>query len=206
LRYYISDLHFFHEKLNHEMDKRGFADIDEMHNYIIKKWNAKVNRRDEVIILGDLSFGKAEETNELLKKLNGKLCLIRGNHDNRFLKKTAFDESRFEWIKDYTEIADNNRKIVLCHYPIMCYNGQYRLTTEGKPKTYMIYGHVHDTHDQKLIEEFIKITRKAQSGYRDGTVKNIPCNMINCFCMYSDYTPWSLDEWIEYWKERGTVE
>jgi len=135
LRYYISDLHFFHEKLNHEMDKRGFADIDEMHSYIIKKWNAKVNRRDEVIILGDLSFGKAEETNELLKKLNGKLCLIRGNHDNRFLKKTAFDGSRFEWVKDYTEIEDNNRKIVLCHYPIMCYNGQYRLTAEGNPKT-----------------------------------------------------------------------
>jgi len=24
----------------------------------------------------------------------------------------------------------------------------------------------------------------------------VPCHMINCFCMYSDYTPLSLDEWI----------
>ena len=70
----------------------------------------------------------------------------------------------------------------------------------------MRYGHVHDTHDQRLIEKFIKITREVKSSYKDGTIKNIPCNMINCFCMYSDYTPWSLDEWIEYWKERGTVE
>ena len=188
------------------MDNRGFRDVEEMHNYIIKRWNARVNKRDEVIILGDLSYGKAEETNELLSRLNGKLCLIRGNHDSLYLKKTAFDESRFEWIKDYTELKDNNRKIVLCHYPIMCYNGQYRLNTEGKPKTFMLYGHVHDTHDQRLIEEFIRITRETKSCYKDGTVKNIPCNMINCFCMYSDYTPWTLDEWIVYWSERGTVE
>ena len=26
--------------------------------------------------------------------------------------------------------------------------------------------------------------------------RHIPCNMINCFCMYSDYTPLTLDEWI----------
>ena len=25
----------------------------------------------------------------------------------------------------------------------------------------------------------------------------IPCNMINCFCMFSDYQPMTLDEWIE---------
>ena len=206
MRYYISDLHFFHEKLNDEMDNRGFRDVEEMHNYIIKRWNTRVNKRDEVIILGDLSYGKAEETNELLSRLNGKLCLIRGNHDSLYLKKTAFDESRFEWIKDYVELKDNNRKIVLCHYPIMCYNGQYRLNTEGKPKTFMLYGHVHDTHDQRLIEEFIRITRETKSCYKDGMVKNIPCNMINCFCMYSDYTPWTLDEWIVYWRERGTVE
>ena len=26
---------------------------------------------------------------------------------------------------------------------------------------------------------------------------SIPCNMINCFCMFSDYVPLTLDEWIE---------
>ena len=25
----------------------------------------------------------------------------------------------------------------------------------------------------------------------------IPCQMINCFCMYSDYTPLTLEEWVE---------
>ena len=59
MRYYISDLHFFHEKLNDEMDIRGFRNVEEIHNYIIKRLNTRVNKRDEVIILGDLSYGKA---------------------------------------------------------------------------------------------------------------------------------------------------
>jgi hypothetical protein len=28
--------------------------------------------------------------------------------------------------------------------------------------------------------------------------------MINCFCMYSDYTPLTLDEWIMNEKARGS--
>ena len=31
---------------------------------------------------------------------------------------------------------------------------------------------------------------------------NIPCNMINCFCMFSNYEPLSLDEWIEVDRNR----
>mgnify|MGYP006967377812 CR=1 FL=1 len=33
-----------------------------------------------------------------------------------------------------------------------------------------------------------------------GEEQSIPCNMINCFCMYSDYVPLTLDEWIELYK------
>ena len=81
MRYYIADLHFFHENMNTKMDCRGFANVEEMNEYIIEKWNKKVRNNDEVVILGDLSWAKAEVTNELLKRLKGKLYLIRGNHD-----------------------------------------------------------------------------------------------------------------------------
>ena len=36
----------------------------------------------------------------------------------------------------------------------------------------------------------------------DGEKRAIPSNMINCFCMYSDYTPLTLDEWITCDKKR----
>lgn len=196
MRYYIADLHFFHENMNTKMDCRGFANIEEMNEYMIRKWNEKVRHNDEVVILGDLSWGKAEETNELLRKLKGKLYLIKGNHDY-YLNDKKFDSTRFEWIKSYEELQDHKRKVVLCHYPLMCYNGQYRLDEDGNPKTYMLYGHVHDTQDQRLLEEFQRITKHTEVIGPDGEKRHIPCNMINCFCMYSDYTPLTLDEWIE---------
>ena len=195
MRYYIADCHFFHGALNQKMDRRGFESMEAMNQYMIGQWNRKVRRNDEVVILGDLSWGTAEETNRLLEQLHGKLYLIQGNHD-RFLKDTAFCRERFQWIQPYAELHDNKRKVVLCHYPVMCYNGQYRLDKEGNPKVYMLYGHVHDTHDQRLMEQFQRITAQTEVEAADGTVRRIPCHMINCFCMYSDYMPLSLDEWI----------
>lgn len=196
MRYYIADLHFFHANMNTKMDHRGFATVEEMNEYMITKWNGKVRKNDEVIIIGDLSWGTAVQTNELLQKLNGRLYLITGNHD-RFVNQSEFKASRFIWIKPYEELSDNKRKVVLCHYPIMCYNGQYRMDEAGNLKTYMLYGHVHDTQDQKLIEQFQEITRNTMMVNARGEEQYIPCNMINCFCMYSGYEPLTLDEWIE---------
>lgn len=195
MRYYIADPHFFHGALNTKMDRRGFESVEAMNEYMLRQWNRKVRKNDEVVILGDLSWGKAEETNELLDRLSGRLYLIQGNHD-RFLKNKDYNAGRFVWIKPYEELQDNKRKVILCHYPIMCYNGQYRVDENGNPKVYMLYGHVHDTQDQRLLERFQAITRETASVSPDGTARQIPCNMINCFCMYSDYVPLTLDEWI----------
>ena len=205
MRYYIADLHFFHEAMNTYMDKRGFENTLQMNEYMIQRWNQKVRKKDEVVILGDLSWGSVQDTNALLEQLQGKLYLIQGNHD-RFLKRKEADTSRFVWVKPYAELSDNSRKVVLCHYPIMCYNGQYRLTAKGVPKTYMLYGHVHDTRDQRLIEQFQQITRQTVITDVLGNERHIPCNMLNCFCMYSDYEPWSLDEWIQYHEGKNQAE
>ena len=186
------------------MDHRGFAGVEEMNETMIEKWNARVRKKDEVVIIGDLSFGSARETNELVRRLRGKLYLIRGNHD-RFVWNRELDESLFQWIRPYEELSDNRRKVILCHYPIMCYNGQYRLDKEGNPRTYMLHGHIHDTHDQRLLDRFQEITRKTVVTDAQGNVRTIPCNMINCFCMFSDYTPLTLDEWIECDRRRKSA-
>ena len=134
MRYYISDLHFYHLSLNDHMDCRGFADCEEMHSYMIRQWNRRVRPNDEVVILGDLSVGKGKATNAITEQLNGKLFLIQGNHD-RFLTDKHFDASRFEWIKPYAEIYDNKRKVILSHYPVFCYNGQYRKKKDGSDRS-----------------------------------------------------------------------
>ncbi len=201
MRYYIADLHFFHGALNDKMDRRGFASVEEMNEYMIEKWNKKVRKNDDVVIIGDLSWGNVQETNALLQRLKGKLYLVCGNHD-RFVNNKEMNPDRFKWIKHYAELSDNRRKVVLCHYPIMCYNGQYRVDEKGEPKTYMLYGHVHDTQDERLIEQFQEITRKMMVTDAQGNERSIPCNMINCFCKFSDYEPLTLDEWIVCDKRR----
>ena len=152
MRYYIADCHFFHNSLNYQMDCRGFADAEEMNAYMIEQWNKKVRWNDEVVILGDFSLGKAEETNKVLEQLKGILCLVEGNHD-QFGHRKGYNAARFKWIRPYTELNDNNRKVILCHYPILCYNDQYLFDGNGNPRTYMLYGHVHNTWDEELMEQ-----------------------------------------------------
>lgn len=195
MRYYIADTHFYHERILDKMDHRGFETVEMMNEYMIQKWNAKVQQNDEVVILGDFCWGKAEKANEILERLQGQLYLIYGNHDH-FVGNKNFNRNRFIWVKSYAELYDNKRKVVLCHYPIVCYNGQYRMDQEGKPKVYMLHGHVHDTYDQRLLEQFRAITESSVVKDKNGAERNIPCNLINCFCMYSDYEPLTLDEWI----------
>lgn len=196
MRYYIADPHFYHAALNTAMDKRGFESVEAMNEYMIRKWNEKVRNNDEVVILGDLSWGKATQTNELVEQLNGQLFLIQGNHDY-YLSDKKFNRDRFVWIRPYAEIHDNRRKVILSHYPIMCYNGQYHMDKKGNPDVYMLHGHVHDTYDQRLLEQFRDITEKCVIEGINGGQREIPCNLINCFCMYSDYEPLTLDEWIQ---------
>ena len=52
MRYYISDLHFFHDNMNTKMDKRGFESLEVMNEYMISQWNKKVRKNDDVVILG----------------------------------------------------------------------------------------------------------------------------------------------------------
>lgn len=199
---YIADCHFYHDRICREMDRRGFPGFEEMNAHMVEQWNSKVRDRDDVYILGDFSIAKADATAKILRQLKGKLHLLIGNHD-KYLADRSFDRSLFRSIEPYQEIRDNGRLVILSHYPVFCYKGQYRRDKAGNPLTYMLYGHVHDTHDEKLINRFIMETRetKVTSKYVAEPLP-IPCSMINCFCMFSDYKPLTLSEWIDVDRKR----
>ena len=202
MKLYISDLHFYDQKVM-SMDKRNFPDPRAMNQYMIDKWNNKVRGGDIVIVLGDfIGTNEPAKINSILHKLKGKICLIEGNHDYIWMNKPGVDMSRFEWIKPYAEIEDHKNSVILSHYPIMCYNHQYQLKSDGSPQTYMLYGHVHNTHDEQLITKFQQQTRETMVKCKSGKDRPIPCNLINCFCMFSDYTPLSLKEWIKLDEKR----
>ena len=61
MKYYISDLHLFHENAI-RFDQRPFESVQQMHDTILKNWNDRVMNGDYVYILGDVSMrGKNED-------------------------------------------------------------------------------------------------------------------------------------------------
>lgn len=203
MKYYISDVHFLHRRIK-DMDNRRFNTLFEMNNYIIEKWNQKVTNNDEVFIIGDFSFGNGVETWNILNKLNGKLYLIEGNHDYFYLDDPDFIDN-FENVLSYSEQVDGGRNVILSHYPIPFYNFQFRKDEAENNITYMLYGHVHNTFDEYLINRSINDISSFERTTISETIETTPMQMINVFCVYSDYVPMTLDEWITIDKKRRAI-
>lgn len=75
--FFIGCLHLGHEGI---AKHRGFANAAEHDEYLIENWNKKVNKKDLVWILGDITM---ENSNHYYKLdlLNGRKKICLGNHD-----------------------------------------------------------------------------------------------------------------------------
>lgn len=179
---YISDLHLGHANVI-RFDGRPYQTVQEMDEDIIKRWNETVSDDDTVYILGDFCWGKEKEWLYYLKQMSGKKVLIRGNHD--LVKMSAQLRRHFQDVKDYLEIKDNGRNVILCHYPMPFYKRSY---FEGM---YMLYGHVHVTREDVFLNEWKKTIRETRSdaGHARGQFYN-----VGCMKSYMDYRPRTLDE------------
>ena len=179
--FYIADTHFFHENII-KFDKRPFADVNEMNDTIRSNWNRTVKPDDTVYILGDYSWKFKDEHIEFLKSLNGRKRLIKGNHD----KATHSSKFKrlFEQITDYEKVLDGEDTVILCHYPIIAYDGSFR------GRNVHLYAHVHKTDEGKMVESFKAL-------YRD---EDHPMRLYNVGCMmpWMDYQPRTLKEILDY--------
>lgn len=138
--FFTADHHFGHANII-KFSERPFESIEDMHEQLIQRWNEKIGKDDMVYHLGDVSLGKPDFTKEILDRLNGKIHLIKGNHEYAALRIPE----RFEWIKDYHElyVEDEShkmgkQKIMLFHYAMRTWNGSHH-------GTWQLYGHSHGT-------------------------------------------------------------
>lgn len=175
--YYISDMHFGHKNVL-KFDGRPFETVEEMDEKIVENWNSRVTPDDTVYILGDGFWKNEENSVKLIQKLNGHKHLIRGNHDRVHGRLKDYYES----IEFYAEVNDNNRLVILSHYPMPFYKNQ-------RYGAVMLYGHVHNSLEWIMTERF----------KREIWDNSIPCRLINVGCMmsYMDYTPKTLEELLE---------
>lgn len=132
--WFTSDNHFFHKNILKFSRATRIGDtVEEMNDKMIEIWNSQVAMADTVYMLGDFSFGSEEKTVSILGQLNGRLHLVRGNHEH-WIGPTS--STFFEWIKDYAEITIDGQKIVMFHFPILEWNRMHH-------GAFHLYGHVH---------------------------------------------------------------
>lgn len=125
--------------------------------------------------------------------MKGNKHLIVGNHDR--VKDQRYKQLFVE-VCDYKEVKDNiNGKeynVVLSHYPLAFWNHQHHYRRDGeeyKVWNIQLYGHVHNSNEETIFQDFIKSLNEKH---------NIKCIAKNVGCMmdYMNYTPKTLVEII----------
>ena len=182
---YISDLHFGHGNII-RFDNRPFHSIEEMESALVANWNSAVSPEDTVHILGDFSWGKDDDWRRVLSMLTGGKVLVRGNHDLKHFSAPL--KAMFQDIKDYKEVKDGGRRVILSHYPSLFYRAAYN------PQVYMLCGHVHTTRENDFLNRWRQELRASHSHRGDNYAQ---IYNVGCMLPYMGYTPRTLDEIIE---------
>jgi len=119
--FFTADLHLLHRALS---ERRGFASPEEMTYALVSRWNEVIYDDSYTVYwLGDVSDGNTSEVLDYLDQLNGRIRLIRGNHDKTLSGKIL---RRFDQVHDVLELKfkakaspfaiDGEIRIWLSHY------------------------------------------------------------------------------------------
>lgn len=130
--YLISDTHFGHKNII-KYCNRPFETIQEMDEEIIKRWNLVVTSAEDIVYhLGDFGWGNKEEITRLRSRLNGRIYLVKGNHDYHGVH--WYYDCGFERVYDCPIVVQDF--YILTHAPIEPIDMTSRYAN--------IHGHVHE--------------------------------------------------------------
>jgi len=164
---FISDFHLYHKNVI-KFDSRPFVnefgepDVDAMHQTILENWNAVVRPKDVVFYLGDVCFSKWEWGADFMRKLNGEIHFVMGNHDRH---KDIVNYKRFKTINDLVDLNiigskddSNIHHFILCHYPIYSWNRMQHVSIH-------LHGHCHMSLSEKEFHQNRRIFDVGCNGW-----------------------------------------
>ncbi|AHX01085.1 putative phosphoesterase [Nitrincola phage 1M3-16] len=195
--YLVSDIHLFHKNIL-KFTKRPYNSLEEMHEGTVEEWNKVIKQGDIVYHLGDLSFLGMKHSQEplynILNSLQGTIYMLKGNHDYSDLWKAhraAQEDGRLRrgiFFEDspYREVKHNKKKIILCHYPIICWNGQHHGTLHA-------WGHSHNNLQLNLGKAMDVGWDALWENYEmkapilmDEFIEKVDCKETVCYDHHSD--------------------
>jgi calcineurin-like phosphoesterase family protein len=143
--FFTSDTHFGHANIIGYC-KRPFVNVDEMNEALVARWNARVGPDDTVFHLGDFYMGPADGIAKWRARLQGRIVLIRGNHDRsrNAMLRAGFDEV-FNVHGYVTSVGGETVDVMLRHHPPA--DDTWRHTTAFM--RYFFCGHVHEAWASK---------------------------------------------------------
>ena len=133
--FFTSDTHLGHFNIC-KYCHRPFQSKSEMDQTLIANWNSVVPEDGIVVHCGDFMLPHENNIKEYMKylnKLNGRVLLLRGNHD---IIELLTSNEKLISVQDKAMIEVDSIKIYAEHYPCAAFNGDYH-----------IYGHVHTLSD-----------------------------------------------------------
>ena len=172
--YFIADTHFYHNNII-EYCNRPFSGVENMNEILIKNWNETVNDTDTIYHLGDVALCSNELLEPIIKSLNGKKILIRGNHDTKSV--VTYTDMGFTVLRNPPILLDKY-KVMLSHVPML---------DNVIPDGFLnVHGHIHD---KKLNESRHKGGRVEYPKEEYSLDKHI-CVSVDV----TDFKPISIDE------------
>lgn len=130
--YFTADTHFGHDNIRRHCG-RPFKTVAKMDATLIANWNARVRAGDTVYHLGDFAFKSSKGVEDYRRRLNGRIHLIRGNHDS---KEPGRLEAIFDSVHPLLCITIEGQTIVLCHYAMRVWEKKHH-------GSWHLYGHTH---------------------------------------------------------------
>lgn len=177
--WFTADHHFNHPgiirvcKRPFEISVEGLAAMNEA---MIRAWNARVGKRDTVYHLGDFCW-KGDPC-QFLRRLNGKVIFIRGNHDAKNFHNKVPNVHDVKLVK--LPGTPHPQKVWLSHYA-------HRSWPDSHHGSWHLYGHDHGSlrDDPDALSMDVGVdTRKNL----------VPCSVEDGVDTRSDFAPYSVDE------------
>lgn len=112
-----------------------------MNDAIVRNWNETVSSDAQVYILGDIMLCNNEEGIRLLKQLNGKIHIVRGNHDSDARLQLYRECNNVVEIEGAIWLQYNGLHFYLSHFPTITSNWDYDKPL--KARLINLCGHVH---------------------------------------------------------------
>ena len=149
--FFTSDTHFAHIPM-FLWEPRGFSCVEEMNEAIIERWNKIVKPNDIVYHLGDTMLSNNEVGLECMKRLNGQIFLIFGNHETDNRKNLLFKECKNLYGGWYAyQIKHGKMIIYMSHYPTLTSNYDVEMNKHFTQHILNICGHTH--RKEKFLDE-----------------------------------------------------